>query len=147
MKATPWVLPSKTMAAVCRKNSSRNHCSGRSRRRRKKDWESDSSIPSSSWKPTAAISKSAVNLGKVRSSALFSLLPERSMDTKPTILIVEDDDEVSTQMKCSLTQQYEVVFAEDRQRDVDSLKDHKRAVVTFDMVLVHSAASLHERSA
>ena len=75
---------------------------------------------------------------------MFSLLPERSMDTKPTILIVEDDDEVRTQMKWALTQQYEVVLAEDRQSAVDSLKQHKPAVVTLDLGLPPSPGDPRE---
>ena len=66
------------------------------------------------------------------------------MDTKPTILIVEDDDEVRTQMKWALTQQYEVVLAEDRQSAVDSLKQHKPAVVTLDLGLPPSPGDPRE---
>ena len=34
---------------------------------------------------------------------------------KPGILIIDDDDEVRTQMKWALHQQYDVLLAEDRQ--------------------------------
>ena len=40
---------------------------------------------------------------------------------KPAILIVEDDDEVRTQMKWALTQEYEVFLAEDRQSALQHL--------------------------
>jgi len=54
---------------------------------------------------------------------------------KPTLLIVEDDDEVRTQMKWALMQEYDVFLAEDRQSALQHLKQHKPAVVTLDLGL------------
>src|SRR5207249_1579170 len=47
-----------------------------------------------------------------------------SMD-KPAILIIEDDDEVRTQMKWALTQHYDVLLAENRVNALRTLKEHK----------------------
>jgi len=56
------------------------------------------------------------------------------MDT-PTILIVEDDDELRTQMRWALAPQYNIVVAEDRLGALEQLKQHQPAVVTLDLGL------------
>src|SRR5689334_23205166 len=63
---------------------------------------------------------------------------------KSTILIVEDDDEVRTQMKWALTQDFEVVLADDRQSALENLKQHKPAVVTLDLGLPPSPGDTRE---
>src|SRR5262245_29498828 len=54
---------------------------------------------------------------------------------KPTILIVEDDDEVRTQMKWALTHHYNVLLAENRVNALKTLKEHKPSVATLDLGL------------
>src|SRR5215467_13898454 len=63
---------------------------------------------------------------------------------KPAILIVDDDDEVRTQMKWALTHEYDVFLAEDRQSALESLKQHKPAVVTLDLGLPPSPGDSRE---
>src|SRR5262245_35296130 len=63
---------------------------------------------------------------------------------KPRILIVDDDEEVRVLMKWALTQQYEVVLAEDRVSALASVKQHKPAVVTLDLGLPSSTGDPRE---
>ncbi|HEV3409318.1 MAG TPA: sigma 54-interacting transcriptional regulator, partial [Chthoniobacterales bacterium] len=54
---------------------------------------------------------------------------------KPTVLIVDDDEEIRTQMKWALTQDYEVSFAENRQAALDGFKQAQPAVTLLDLGL------------
>jgi len=63
---------------------------------------------------------------------------------KPKILIVDDDDEVRTQMKWALAQQYEVLLAEDRPAALAKLKEHRPGVVTLDLGLPPSPGNTTE---
>src|SRR6266699_5636417 len=63
---------------------------------------------------------------------------------KPTILIVEDDDEVRSQMRWALAQQYDVLLAEDRPSALQILKQHRPAVVTLDLGLPPSPGDTRE---
>src|SRR5215813_12972482 len=63
---------------------------------------------------------------------------------KPAILIVEDDDEVRTQMKWALTQQYEVLLAEDRHTAIEIFNQQRPAVVTLDLGLPPSPGDTRE---
>src|SRR5262245_61899786 len=54
---------------------------------------------------------------------------------KPKILIIEDDDDVRTQMKWALTHQYEVISADDRESALQNLRQHRPDVVTLDLGL------------
>ena len=63
---------------------------------------------------------------------------------KPKILIVDDDDEVRTQMKWALTQQYDVLLAEDRPSALAALKQHRPAMVTLDLGLPPSPGDTRE---
>jgi two-component system NtrC family response regulator len=54
---------------------------------------------------------------------------------KPKLLIVEDDEELRTQMKWALAQDYEVSLAEDRQSALDMIRGQKPDVVTLDLGL------------
>src|SRR2546425_192976 len=54
---------------------------------------------------------------------------------KPKVLIVDDDDEVRTQMKWALTQGYEVLLAEDRSSALQVMSKDKPDVVTLDLGL------------
>ena len=49
--------------------------------------------------------------------------------TKPTLLIVEDDEDIRTQMKWALASDYEVVTADDRGRAVAAFTAKRPAVV------------------
>jgi len=54
---------------------------------------------------------------------------------KPKLLIVEDDEDLRTQMKWSLAQDYEVFQAEDRPSALEVLSKEKLPVVTLDLGL------------
>jgi len=62
--------------------------------------------------------------------------PPSTLDpTKPKLLIVDDDEEIRTQMKWALAQDYEVYLAEDRKTVLEILKRERPAVVTLDLGL------------
>jgi two-component system NtrC family response regulator len=63
---------------------------------------------------------------------------------KRKLLIVDDDDEVRTQMKWALTQQYDIFLAEDRKSALELLKQHRPAVVTLDLGLPPSPGDTRE---
>jgi two-component system, NtrC family, response regulator len=54
---------------------------------------------------------------------------------KPTLLIVDDDEAIRTQMKWSLSEDYEVYFAQDRQEAVDGFEANSPAVTLLDLGL------------
>ncbi len=54
---------------------------------------------------------------------------------KPRLLIVDDDEEIRTQMKWGLTQDYEIFLAEDRPTALEMLSDHRPQVVLLDLGL------------
>ena len=52
---------------------------------------------------------------------------------KPNLLIVDDDEAIRTQMKWSLSEDYEVYFAQDRQEAVDAFEANSPAVTLLDL--------------
>jgi len=54
---------------------------------------------------------------------------------KPKLLIVEDDEEIRTQMKWALMQNYEVLLAQDRTTAVDTFRASRPPVVLLDLGL------------
>ena len=54
---------------------------------------------------------------------------------KPRLLIVDDDEEIRTQMKWALSQEYEVTMAEDRPGALAAFKAHQPAVTMLDLGL------------
>jgi two-component system, NtrC family, response regulator len=54
---------------------------------------------------------------------------------KPTLLIVDDDEEIRTQMKWALTRDYEVLQAGDRIAAIEQFRSAKPAVVLLDLGL------------
>ncbi len=54
---------------------------------------------------------------------------------KPKILIVDDDEEIRTQMKWALVQDYDVYLAEDRKTTLEILNRERPAVATLDLGL------------
>jgi two-component system, NtrC family, response regulator len=54
---------------------------------------------------------------------------------KPTLLIVDDDEAIRTQMKWALSEDHEVHFAEDRKEAVESYEAHSPAVTLLDLGL------------
>lgn len=54
---------------------------------------------------------------------------------KPILLIVDDDPEIRTQMKWALTNEYELVFAEDRKSAVAAVQAHSPLVALLDLGL------------
>jgi len=54
---------------------------------------------------------------------------------KPTLLIVDDDEEIRTQMKWALTRDYEIVQAGDRATALEQARASKPAVVLLDLGL------------
>jgi two-component system NtrC family response regulator len=55
--------------------------------------------------------------------------------TKPTLLIVEDDEDIRTQMKWALATDYEVVMAEDRAAAVAAFRANQPSVALLDLGL------------
>ena len=43
----------------------------------------------------------------------------------PKLLIVDDDEEIRTQMKWALMQEYEVFLAEDRPSALEAFREHR----------------------
>jgi two-component system, NtrC family, response regulator len=53
----------------------------------------------------------------------------------PTVLIVDDDETIRTQMKWTLSSQYEIVMAEDRAGALEAVRKHKPVVTLLDLGL------------
>lgn len=53
----------------------------------------------------------------------------------PKLLIVDDDEEIRTQMKWALAQEYEVSLGEDRFSALDAFREHRPPVVLLDLGL------------
>ena len=64
---------------------------------------------------------------------------------KPRILIVDDDDEVRTQMKWALTERYDILLAEDRPSALKLLTQDRPNVVTLDLGLPPSTPTIASR--
>lgn len=63
---------------------------------------------------------------------------------KPTLLIVEDDENIRSQMKWALMGDYEVVLAEDRSSASESFREHQPMVVLLDLGLPPHPAEVIE---
>ena len=63
---------------------------------------------------------------------------------KPKILIVDDDDELRTQMMWALNASYDVLLAEDRPSAIQMVKDHNPTAVTLDLGLPPSSGDTRE---
>ena len=63
---------------------------------------------------------------------------------KQKLLIIEDDEDLRTQMKWALAQDYEVLLAEDRPSAAAAMKKEKPAVVTLDLGLPPLPAGVEE---
>ena len=50
----------------------------------------------------------------------------------PRLLIVDDDEEIRTQMKWALGKEYQIFLAEDRVRAIDAFMEHRPQVVLLD---------------
>lgn len=57
------------------------------------------------------------------------------MATKSTLLIVDDDEEIRTQMKWALTEDYSVLVASDRQEALELVKSDEPLVILLDLGL------------
>jgi two-component system NtrC family response regulator len=63
---------------------------------------------------------------------------------KSKLLVVDDDDEICTQMKWALGPDYEVILAEDRAGALAAFQEHRPAVVLLDLGLPPRPASAEE---
>ena len=63
---------------------------------------------------------------------------------KPKLLIVDDDEDLRTQMKWALAQDYEIFLAEDRPSALEAVRTRKVPVVTLDLGLPPWPASVEE---
>ncbi len=63
---------------------------------------------------------------------------------KPRLLVVEDDEDLRTQMKWALMQDYEVMLAEDRESALKAFQRKKPDVVTLDLGLPPFPTSVEE---
>jgi two-component system, NtrC family, response regulator len=66
------------------------------------------------------------------------------LSDKPRLLIVEDDEDLRKQMKWSLSEDFDVAFAEDRPSAVKAFGKKKPHVVTLDLGLPPRPASVEE---
>ena len=55
--------------------------------------------------------------------------------TKPTVLIVDDDEDIRTQMRWALSSDYEVVMAEDQPGTVNAFTSSRPSVTLLDLGL------------
>jgi two-component system NtrC family response regulator len=63
---------------------------------------------------------------------------------RPTLLVVDDDEDLRTQMKWALSDEYEVVLAGDRPEALERLRENRPALVTLDLGLPPKAAGVAE---
>jgi len=63
---------------------------------------------------------------------------------KPRVLIVDDDDDVRTQMKWALNQEYDILLAEDRLSALQLLRQEQPSAVTLDLGLPPSPGDTRE---
>jgi two-component system NtrC family response regulator len=63
---------------------------------------------------------------------------------KPKLLIVDDDDEIRTQMKWALNADYEILLAENRASGLETFRAHKPAVALLDLGLPPRAGGTEE---
>ncbi|RPH51225.1 MAG: PEP-CTERM-box response regulator transcription factor [Desulfobacteraceae bacterium] len=73
-----------------------------------------------------------------------SPLSTRPSSAKQKLLIVDDDEDLRTQMKWALAQDYDVLLAEDRQSALDLFKARQPSVVTLDLGLPPQPAGVEE---
>ena len=66
--------------------------------------------------------------------------------TKPKLLVVDDEEDLRTQMKWALNQDYEVLLAESRPAALEQMREHRPAVVTLDLGLPPRPQSVEEGS-
>ncbi len=57
------------------------------------------------------------------------------MPTKPTLLVVDDDEDLRTQMRWALTDEFEVALARDRTEALDHARSERPLIVTLDLGL------------
>jgi two-component system NtrC family response regulator len=63
---------------------------------------------------------------------------------KQKLLLIDDDEDLRTQMKWALTADYDVYLAEDRQSAVDIINKEQPAVITLDLGLPPNPAGVEE---
>jgi two-component system NtrC family response regulator len=63
---------------------------------------------------------------------------------KPKLLIVDDDEEIRTQMKWALSQEYEISLAEDRRSAAEQFREQRPLVVLLDLGLPPDAGGSQE---
>ena len=66
---------------------------------------------------------------------------------KPRILIVDDDDELRSQMRWALNSKYDVLMAEDRNSALDVVRKERPGVVTLDLGLPPGSKEYSEETA
>ena len=64
--------------------------------------------------------------------------------TKSKVLIVDDDEDIRTQMKWALAQDYEVLEAGDRTSALQTLSDNKPSLIALDLGLPPRAQDVEE---
>jgi two-component system NtrC family response regulator len=73
-----------------------------------------------------------------------STLTPRPSAAKPKLLIVDDDEDLRTQMRWALAQDYEVLLAEDRQSALNVTRKEKPVIITLDLGLPPLPAGVDE---
>lgn len=73
-----------------------------------------------------------------------STLTPRPSSAKPKLLIIDDDEDLRTQMKWALAQDYHVLLAEDRQSALNRTMKEQPPVITLDLGLPPFPAGVEE---
>jgi len=73
-----------------------------------------------------------------------STLNPRPSSAKPKLLIVDDDEDLRTQMRWALAEDYDVLLAEDRQSALNLMRKGQPAVITLDLGLPPAPAGVEE---
>ena len=80
----------------------------------------------------------------VENSVAVRPLAQKAVPTKPKLLIVDDDDEIRTQMKWALAADYTIALASDRASALEQFRATRPAVVLLDLGLPPNPANPEE---
>ncbi len=90
--------------------------------------------------PTPSINDSAL----LETSVTLTTVAQKAGSTKPKLLIVDDDDEIRTQMKWALAGDYTIALANDRASALEQFRAMRPAVVLLDLGLPPHPANPEE---
>src|SRR5512145_228553 len=136
-RTTGLLLPSPTTAAACPESSWKKDFSARFRQQRNKVWALVFTIAKQLSMRTAESLTSKARKAKEQPSKYYSLSKraKRIELRKPKLLIIDDDEDLRTQMKWALVNEYDVALAEDRPSAVAAMHKDQPMIVTLDLGL------------